>query len=78
MKRGKRWLIAVAGALLLVFGLLCLNYTKADGLEHHQEVARRHGLPPPGPPILYGGVAAVVIGAGLVGYSLGAGKRAGG
>jgi hypothetical protein len=75
--RNTRGLIAVVGALLLVFGLACLNYTKADGLEHHQEAARRYGLPPPSPPILYGGVAAVVVGAGLVGYAFGVGKRGG-
>ena len=74
MKRARRRLLSVAGVLLLVFGLACLNYTKADGLEHHQEVARRHGLPQPGPPILYGGVAAVVLGAGTDGYVLGAGR----
>ena len=33
--------------------LLCLNHTKADEAEHHQEIAREHGLPPPGPSILY-------------------------
>jgi hypothetical protein len=77
MKRTTRWLLSLAGVVLLVFGLACLNYTKADGLEHHQEVARLHGLPPPGPPILYGGVAAVVVGAGLVGLVLGTGKRHG-
>jgi len=75
--RRTRKVIGVVGALLLVFGLACLNYTKADGLEHHQEVARRYGLPPPGNPILYGGVAAVVVGAGLVGYSIGIGRRGG-
>jgi hypothetical protein len=75
MTRTKRWLVAILGTLLLLFGLGCLNYTKADGLEHHQEVARRHGLPPPGPPIFYAGVAAVVIGAGTVGFSLGRSRR---
>jgi hypothetical protein len=74
MRSARVW-IAVAGVLVLVFGLLCLNYTKADGLEHHQAAALRYGLPPPGRPILYGGVAAVVIGAGLVGYAVGLGRR---
>jgi hypothetical protein len=65
------WAAAV-GVLLVVFGLGCLNYTKADGLEHHRAVAERHGLPPPGPTILYGGVASVILGAGSVGYAIGA------
>jgi hypothetical protein len=56
---------------LLAFGLACLNYTKAETLEHHREVARQHDWPPPGPAILYGGVAAVVAGAGAVGFALG-------
>jgi hypothetical protein len=70
-----RWLFGGVGAFLLVFGLLCLNYTKADGLEHHREVASRYGLLPPSNSILYTGVSAVVMGAGLIGYVLGAGKR---
>jgi hypothetical protein len=75
MKRLTRRLLAAAGAFILLFGLLCLNYTKADGLEHHTAVAQRHGLPPPGKPILYGGVSAVVLGSGMIGYVLGSGKR---
>ncbi len=74
--RSPRWLIVVVGLLLVVFGLACLNYTKADGLEHHQKAARRLGLPPPSQPILYSGVATIIVGAGLVGYALGRGKHA--
>jgi hypothetical protein len=66
-----RWLVGLVGLLFLAFGLGCLNYTKADGLEHHQEVARQHGLPEPGANILYLGVASVVLGAGTVGFTLG-------
>jgi cytochrome c biogenesis protein CcdA len=75
MNRTTRWLLGAAGAVLLLFGLLCLNYTKADGLERHREVARRHGLPQPSNAILYGGVVAVVLGSGMIGYLLGARKR---
>ena len=78
MNRTTRWLLAATGSFILLFGLLCLNYTKADGLQHHQEVALRHGLPPPSKPILYGGVGAVVLGSGTIGYLLGAGKRSAG
>jgi hypothetical protein len=71
MSRGRRWVLGGLGFLVLVFGLFCLNYTKADGLAHHQEVARRHNLPEPGAPILYGGVLSVVLGSGVVGFVLG-------
>jgi hypothetical protein len=64
-------MLGLLGFFVLVFGLLCLNYTKADGLERHREVARRHGLPEPGNGILYGGVLAVVAGAGTVGFAVG-------
>jgi hypothetical protein len=55
----------------LVFGLGCLNYTAAHGLEPHREVAPRYNLPPPEPPIFYAGVASAVVGAGVVGFALG-------
>jgi hypothetical protein len=70
-----RWLRAVLGVVLLVFGLGCLNYTKANGLEHHREVARKHGLPEPGPGIMYLGVVSVVLGAGIIGYTIGRRSR---
>jgi hypothetical protein len=72
MKRKTRWLLGVVGALVLGFGLACLNYTKADALDHHRAVAQRHHLPPPSATILYGGVLAVVLGAATVGFVLGA------
>lgn len=70
-----RWLLVLVGLLALAFGLGCLNYTKADGLDHHLEVAAKHGLPPPGPGILYLGVASVAVGSGSVGFAFGRGKR---
>jgi hypothetical protein len=73
MGRKRRWWLGLFGALLLLFGLGCLNYTKANGLEHHREVAQRYNLPLPGPAIFYGGVAAAVLGAGLLGFALGRG-----
>jgi hypothetical protein len=71
MKRGITWLLGLLGVLLLAFGLGCLNYTKADGLEHHREVAARYNLPPPSETILYGGVLSVIVGSGTVGFALG-------
>jgi hypothetical protein len=31
-----RWLIIAAGMVVVLLGLLCLNYTKASGLERHR------------------------------------------
>lgn len=75
MTRRNRFVLGLAGALFLVFGLTCLNYTQADGLEHHREFGRLHGLPPPTNGILYSGVPAVVLGASTVGSTVG--RRAG-
>ena len=75
MKQSTRWCLGVAGALLLLFGLGCLNYTKPDDLQHHREFARSHDLPAPGNTIVYTGVAAVASGSAVIGYVLGASRR---
>lgn len=72
-----RWLVGFVGVLILAFGLGCLNYTAAHGLEHHRESAARYNLPPPEPPIFYMGVASAVLGAGVVGFTLGRPRRRG-
>jgi hypothetical protein len=66
-----RGVVGVLGALLLAFGLGCLNYTRADALEHHRAVARQHDWPEPGRPIFYSGVASAVFGAGAIGFAVG-------
>jgi hypothetical protein len=71
MKRKRRWAIVVAGMLVLLFGLGCLNYTRADGLEHHRQQAARYNLPPPTPTIFLMGVVSTIAGAGLIGFGLG-------
>ena len=63
--------VLLAGAVLILFGLGCLNYTKAGGLQHHTEVAERYGLPRPSERILLTGVASLLIGAGTIGYAIG-------
>ncbi len=70
-------LVVIAGVVLLVFGLLCLNYTKASGLERHRAFAQQHHLPEPGNGILLGGVVFVSFGSTLIGYSLGSRVRKG-
>jgi hypothetical protein len=64
-------LIMGSGVALLVFGLLCLNYTRGGGAERHHEFAARYGLPAPSQGIQYGGLVAVVVGSGAVGYGIG-------
>ena len=71
----KRLRVVVA-IVLLLFGLGCLNYTKPGGLDHHRAVARQHGLPQPGNAIVYCGAASIMCGAALVGYVIGASRRA--
>ncbi len=73
---GSKW-CGLAGALILIFGLLCLNYTKAHGLEHHRAVAQRQGLPEPQPAILRIGVISTILGSGTIGYVLGKRKSVG-
>ena len=68
MKAIGHWLLTITGAFLLLFGLGCLNYTKAGGLEHHTRFAIEHGLPKPSEAILKVGAAAIMAGSGLLGY----------
>jgi hypothetical protein len=55
----------------MLFGLGCLNYTNAWGLEHHQGVASRYGLPQPSPLMHRTGMATAAAGAGLLGFAIG-------
>jgi hypothetical protein len=70
-----RWLIIAAGMVVVLLGLLCLNYTKASGLERHRAFAQQHQLPEPSNGILWGGAVAVSLGSVLIGYSLGSRSR---
>ena len=67
----RRWLLGIGGALVLLFGLLCLNYTNAEGFEHHTARAAELGLPPPSRGIHRLGMATTALGGGLVGFALG-------
>jgi hypothetical protein len=67
--------VVIAGIALVVFGLLCLNYTKASGLERHRAFAQKHQLPEPGNAILFGGIVSVSFGSALIGYALGSRTR---
>lgn len=76
MKRWGRWLLGAAGAVVMLFGLACLNYTNPWGLEHHQGVARQHGWPEPSRDLHLAGMAATAAGAALLGFALGRRARA--
>jgi hypothetical protein len=73
MSRYSLWsrLLILSGVILVLFGWRCLNYTKASGWEHHTAFAEKHGLPKPSEQILFAGAASLLIGGGLVGYSVG-------
>ena len=61
-----RWIILGLGAILVVFGAACLNYTKPSAVEHHRNWAAEHDAPPPSDTVMLGGVTAVAAGAGLL------------
>jgi hypothetical protein len=67
----RRWVFGIVGLAGLLFGLGCLNYTNAWGLEHHQEVARQHNWPAPSYPLFVCGAASTAAGAGLLGFAVG-------
>jgi len=71
MKRSHRWLVGGAGALMLVFGLLCLNYTKMGNTTHHAQVAQQRGWPPPSRGVATLGMLFAPLGAGLAGFAIG-------
>jgi hypothetical protein len=75
MRSRRRWVAGLAGALVLAFGLACLNYTKIGAADRHREKALQRGWPPPSQAIHYGGVLSAVLGAGLVGSVLGGAFR---
>jgi hypothetical protein len=75
MNRSPHWMTTAAGICLLLFGLACLNFTKASALERHREFSRRHNLPQPGNSMMWGGAAAIALGSALVGYATAAKRR---
>ena len=63
-----RWAIAL---IVLVFGVLCLNYTKGTGWEHHAEWAAANNMPPPSEWIYRMGVLFSILGAAAIGFQIG-------
>jgi hypothetical protein len=66
-----RWITLAVGVVVLVFGMLCLNYTEAEGLDRHRARAAELNLPPPGIGIWRLGVLLTPIGGGLIGFAIG-------
>jgi len=56
---------------VLVFRVLCLNYTKGTGFEHHREWAVQHGLSAPNEWIYRIGVLSTLVGGGALGFVVG-------
>jgi len=56
-----------SGAALVVAGFLCVNYTKAFGVEHHVEWAKEHGMPEPTYGIFLLGAALLAAGGVFLG-----------
>ena len=75
MRPGRRWITILSGAVVLLFGLGCLNYTKAHSLEHHRQQALRYNLLEPSPAIFRIGVATTAFGAGPLGFGIGSRRK---
>jgi hypothetical protein len=73
--RCKRWFVGIVGALMLLFGVLCLNYTKMGSTERHAQFARQRGWPEPSRRILYLGMVFAPLGGGLIGIVIGWRRR---
>ena len=66
----------VIGLLLVLAGFLCLNYTKAFGVQDHTEWATEHGLPAPNNTIFLSGAGALALGGIVIGRAAGGKKKA--
>ena len=71
MKSSVRYAILILSTAVMVFGLLCLNYTKIGHVEHHTEFAQRNGLPAPSLGLAHLGMVLTPLSAGLIGYAIG-------
>jgi hypothetical protein len=71
MNKSKRMIVGTLGALMLLFGLGCINYTKMGNFEQHSRFAEQHRLPPPSRGIVYLGMLFTSLGAALLGFAIG-------
>jgi hypothetical protein len=56
---------------MLIFGVLCLNYTKMGGSERHKRFAEQRGWPPPSEDIVHLGMLFAPLGGGVLGFAIG-------
>ena len=73
---GMKLMLLVLATLVLAFGLGCLNYTTAEGADHHREWARENGMPEPSRNVFFAGALATTLGAGAGGFAVGRRRRA--
>jgi hypothetical protein len=71
MNNTARWTLGLVAAAILVFGILCLNYTKPTNLERHTAMAKEKGLPSPSENIHHAGMAITAAGGVLLGFAIG-------
>jgi len=62
MRSARRLLLGFVSFIVIAFGLLSVHYTIFDGVEHHREWAREHGMPEPSRGIFYLGCGAATLG----------------
>jgi len=70
MASSRRFFMGILAVVVLLFGLACLNYTQATGIEHHRAWAAEHGMPGPTQTIFYAGAAATALGGIAFGVAL--------
>ena len=63
-----RFLILLVCAVVVLFGLGCLNYTAFENHAHHVSFAEEYKLPEPSTQIHQLGMAATAVGSFLMGY----------
>jgi hypothetical protein len=71
MNKSARWTLGILAAAVLVFGLLCLNYTKPSNLERHAAVAKEKGLPSPSANIHHMGMGLTALAGIALGFAIG-------
>jgi len=75
MTKRTRTVVGVFGALLMIFGLACINYTKIVNAGLNTLHAKERGLPPPSLWMAHLGMLLAPLGGGLVGFAVGRGSQ---
>ena len=70
-----RALLILVGLLLVALGAGCLNYSKAETLDHHREWAQERGMPPPSATVMWTGAGALAGGGFIAAVGMGRCRR---